>query len=575
MIEHGPFVLIADVRLDNRVELASELDIPRETLGKYSDSRILFEALLKWGRDAPQQLVGEFAFALWNSETQNLLLGRDIFGFRPLHFYRCEKFIALATMPSGLHAIAAIPREVDVDFVIDSLALIPHTGTHTYFRHIERVEPAHIVEISGTDIVRTRYWRPNRATVKASPGEFEAGLRDVLSLAVKSQLRGAGSVLASHLSSGLDSAIVTGTAARLFNPGKVVALTAVPRADFDGPVPHGRLANEGALAATTSRLHPNVTHIEISPEGASPLEALDREHYFQQQPIANLCNATWGRRINEAAKAEGATVLLTGSAGNMSISYSGLEAFAELIGNGNLLAALRLARKAANNGVSWLTIAGSAFGPYLPRSLWSFAKRITGRNFKLADYSSVNPERISSLEHKAKASGFDFAYRPRRSAFDVRTWSLARTDGGQYFKGVLAEWGLSVRDPTADRRVVEYCLSVPAEEFIRDGVPRSLARRAFLDRISTEVAENPLSGYQSADWYEAMEQDISTIRAEADAIASSSLASQAIDGPWLKDSLKSWPPWDLASERTVTRYRWGALRALAAGHFIRKVAGEN
>ena len=60
-------------------------------------------------------------------------------------------------------------------------------------------------------------------------------------------------------------------------------------------------------------------------------------------------------------------------------------------------------------------------------------------------------------------------------------------DRGNFNKGVLATHGLDVRDPTADRRVLEYCLAIPPEQFILGGVPRSLARRAFADRLPAAV----------------------------------------------------------------------------------------
>jgi asparagine synthase (glutamine-hydrolysing) len=77
-------------------------------------------------------------------------------------------------------------------------------------------------------------------------------------------------------------------------------------------------------------------------------------------------------------------------------------------------------------------------------------------------------------------------------------------DQGNYNKGVLGGWGVDMRDPSADRRLVEFCLSVPPEQFLAGGVPRSLARRAFADRLPPEVLRERRKGYQAADWFEGM-----------------------------------------------------------------------
>ena len=44
-----------------------------------------------------------------------------------------------------------------------------------------------------------------------------------------------------------------------------------------------------------------------------------------------------------------------------------------------------------------------------------------------------------------------------------------------------------MRDPTADRRLVEYCLSVPTEQFNREGVLKALSKAALADRLPIEV----------------------------------------------------------------------------------------
>jgi asparagine synthase (glutamine-hydrolysing) len=122
------FRMVADVRLDNRPELAARLGLAPAEQARLPDAALLFESLLKWGDEAVDHWVGEFAFAFWDGARRQLLLGRDILGLRPLYFHRGKDFFAFASMPSGLHALEDVPYDFDPEYMVETLALVPHVG---------------------------------------------------------------------------------------------------------------------------------------------------------------------------------------------------------------------------------------------------------------------------------------------------------------------------------------------------------------------------------------------------------------------------------------------------------------
>ena len=575
-LQRGSFSLVADVRLDNRSELAIELGLAGEHVRQMADQDILFEALLSWGESALDRIVGEFAFALWNDANQSLLLARDLFGFRPLFYHRGKKFFAFSTMPSGLHAIGNIPKDVDREFVSENLMLLPHVGSRTFFQGLERVEPASFARIDRERTSSTRYWNPApRACAIRSAKEYEEGLRDVVEKAVQSTLRGAGDKVACQLSGGLDSSVVTSTAARLIAPKKVFAFTSVPHEGFAGPYPAGAMTDELGLARETAGLYSNIEHATVESSIDTPIASLDRNHGYYQQPSINLDNEVWGRQINQLASAKGIGVLLIGGFGNMGMSYGGLEWLSSLVSRGKLGKALQYSRALAKKGVPWRTLLAQLAGPFLPDRLWKLACALHGKPTNVSDWSAVRPDLIPSLSLRAKDRGFDPLLKPYSDPLHYRLTVLFWVDIGTYFKGVLGEWGISVRDPLADKRVIEYSLSVAPEEFIRDGIPRSLARRAFADRIPGRVAASLARGYQSPDWYEAVEHDLPMLRKEIEAISRCESAGEMIDLEWLRQTIDSWPTGGWARQDVMVRYRYGFLRAVQTGHFIRKVAGTN
>lgn len=567
--------MVADVRIDNREELIASLG--RLPSDKVSDAELLFEALLKWREHAVERVVGEYAFALWDGAKRELLLGRDFLGLRPLHYHCGNGFFAFASMPSGLHALAEVPYALDTDFMVKSLAMLPPTGGRSPFAEIMRAQPAHLVSITSKGIRARKYWRPNTETPLTSrPDEYAEGLRHLFDEVIRAQLRGTGSIVATHLSSGLDSSAITATVARQHAPNAVFAFTAVPRGKFGGAPPAGTAADERALAALTAGTYVNIEHILVESSLQSPLEWLDRSFAYQQQPNGGLANANWGEAIHRRASECGAKVILKGGLGNITASYAGLECVPWLLAKGHISEGLRHAASLVKNGMPLSSLAKIIAGPFVPPSLWRAMRRLGGRAAGLRSYSAVNPQCLAQAVDAQQERDVDRAERPFLDPVHGRLAALSYGDaGGNAYKGVLAQWGLSIREPFADRRIVEYCLAVPPEEYIRGGVPRSLARRAFADRLPSAVIDNRVRGAQASDWYEALEQARPQIEAEIETFMRCTEARQALDPRWFSEALETWPTNDWNGSAAYHRYRIGLLRGVAAGHFMRKVAGTN
>jgi asparagine synthase (glutamine-hydrolysing) len=291
--------------------------------------------------------------------------------------------------------------------------------------------------------------------------------------------------------------------------------------------------------------------------------------------VLNLCNAVWLDGILDGAKHNRLKVLLTGEFGNMTISYAGLESLGRLASDGHLL---RLACEAVllrRNGTRLRSVFAHAVGPFLPASIWIAINRAAGRHFDITEYSAIDPKVARALQRDALARGTDFSCRPRRDPFELRKWVLSLIDDGNFLKGALAGWGVDVRDPTVDRRVVELCLSIPAEQFLKNGQTRSLARRAFADRLPTIVVQEKSKGYQAADWHEGLCDAWTEAASEAIRIAKVPIASKILDTARMGRLLERRTAVDWNSFGAETEYRLALLRGLSAGHFLRRASGAN
>ena len=577
----GRLTLVADVRLDNRDELAAALAWSAERARGQCDAAMLLACLERWGEAALDRVIGDFAFALWDATERKLLLARDFIGQRPLHFHRGSGFFAFASMPKGLHALPEIPYAADEQTMAEFITLLPASGVGSFFEGIETIGPGEIATVTPHGLSRRRYWQPARVEARGlRPDHYVEGLRHHLDQATQSRLRGANGAVASHLSAGFDSASVTATAARLMaeQGGKVVGFTAVPREGYDGPDPANRLGDEGPLAAETAALYPNIEHVLIRSGHRSPLAELDRNFFLLDRPMLNLCNSVWSSAINDAARERNLTVLLTGQMGNMTISYAGDEHLAELARAGRFIELYREGKQLVDRRAKrWRGVLAGAFGPFAPVWLWQWLDQRFHSRREITDYTALRPERLQELDLGRIASdrGLDFARRPRKEGHETRLWVLRRVDFGNLNKGVLAGWGIDRRDPTADRRLVEFCLSVPMDQYLRHGERRSLGRRALGDRLPRAVLDARRKGFQAVDWHEGLTAARADLQAEVDRLTPCESAGRALDIDKMRKLVAEWPESGWERPEVITAYRLALLRGISAGHFLRKAAGSN
>lgn len=581
-LEHGSQMLVADLRLDNRDELVADLQLPAERARAMADSEILFAAWERWREDCFDRLVGDYAFALWDGTARRLILARDPLGMRPLHYHRGKDFVAFASMPKGLHALPAIDRAPDEERIAEFLTLLPDCGPRSFFRDVERVEQGHYAVITAAGASQRRHWEPQRKTIRlASAAEYAEAMLHHLDRAVLSCLRGAGDAVGSHLSSGFDSSAVTASAALQMAPrgGRVVAFTSVPRAGYDGAAPRGRLGDEGPIAAKTAAMHPNIEHVLIRGNRHSPFANLDRAYYLYDSPVINPCNTVWHDAILDAARVRKLSVVLLGVNGNMTISYDGLTLLTRLMRTGRWAKWLSESVKVVRNGDRrWLGVLNQTFGPFIPVPIWTWLNRVLeNRKVGLQAYSAISLDLVKELafERRARARALDLSYRPRKDGFECKLWVMRRTDFGNIMKGVVAGWGVEYRDPTSDRRLIDFCLSVPEEQFLAGGVTKALTRRALAGRVAPEVINMRGKGYQAVDWHEGLVAARDEAREEIERLAEFAPTARALDVARLRRLIESLPDKGWERRGTTEQYRHALLRGIGTGRFLRRASGSN
>lgn len=203
---------LAVAHLGDRATLASQLSLPIED----SDATMLAVAHERWGRAAPERLTGAFGFGFRVPGADTVRLARDVTGQVPLYYAVTAHGVVVGTDVSLMAADPAVPDDID-------LPALAHLYAHSYrpwlrrtgLQAVSKVPPGYHVEITHGRVREFRYWRPERIRTDrrtSAEGQLDR-LDQALQRAVADCLHGHMKV-GTHLSGGLDSALVTAVARR-------------------------------------------------------------------------------------------------------------------------------------------------------------------------------------------------------------------------------------------------------------------------------------------------------------------------------------------------------------------------
>ena len=179
-----------------------------------SDTEAIVHAWEEYGEHCVDHLNGMFAFALWDSNREQLLLARDRMGEKPLYYTATGGWIVFASELNSVLAHPAVSRELDLHAVSRYLAYDFVPAPYSMIRGVAKLRPGHALTVTHDKIATRQYWdipfRPD-PTVDAPTWRNEIARR--LDEAVR--LRMASDVpLGCFLSGGIDSTAVTATAAK-------------------------------------------------------------------------------------------------------------------------------------------------------------------------------------------------------------------------------------------------------------------------------------------------------------------------------------------------------------------------
>lgn len=471
--------ITADVRLDNRDELIPILGLQQDA----PDIAVVLAAYGRWGEDCPAHLLGDFAFAVWDVGRQTMFCARDHFGVKPFYYRLDEAGFVFASEPKAFEALTHTQPEVEELAVAEFLAGMWPDAQATFHRELNRLAPAHRLIVTAAGQRLECWWRlePGPAPIEVdAPTRF----RELFEVAVQRRLRSARPIGA-MLSGGLDSSFIAGMAAILVRDDGAGPLPTLSMVFDETPAWNERPFQEAVLAG--GGFEPTF----IAMDGAAPFAEFDTVLSEQDFPFL-APSLTLSRQIYRRAAGLGIGVVLDGHGGDEVVSF-GEGRLIELAQAGRWMSLWReIDGLVATGGASRFATFRAyalAFGP--GRGIRDLARSVK-RRLAPARPPQAGPPAWRRFVHPNLAAqtrlDAHHADRQRNSAGRARNerdrhLAILASDVNSYAFEVLdrqaSAVGIEARYPFWDKDLVEFCLSLPAEEKLKDGWSRLVMRRAM------------------------------------------------------------------------------------------------
>lgn len=208
--------LIFNGEIYNYIELREELTQLGHVFRTSSDTEVLIEAYRAWGPAAIKRFRGMFGFALWDSNQQRLVIGRDPFGKKPLFLAEMHGAWLFSSEIEPIMQFPGIDRSLDYPALQEYLLNRYVPGPFTLFRAVKKLPPGCYAVWQAGNLSVTRYFVPPFATTVPDITNFSDAVQmfsETFEDFVRIRMR-SDAPFGAYLSGGVDSSAIVATMVR-------------------------------------------------------------------------------------------------------------------------------------------------------------------------------------------------------------------------------------------------------------------------------------------------------------------------------------------------------------------------
>ncbi len=203
----------------NHAELRTELTAQGYRFFSQGDTEVLLKAYHCWGEDFVERVNGMFAFALWEQDSGQLLLGRDRLGIKPLYLAEVDGGLRFASTLPALLAGGGVDTAIDpvgLHHYLSFHAVVP--PPHTILEGVRKLAPGTLMRVQADGKRHERsYWTLDYTRSEADEARAFADWQDIVLDSVQAAVRRrliADVPVGALLSGGVDSSLIVGLMAQ-------------------------------------------------------------------------------------------------------------------------------------------------------------------------------------------------------------------------------------------------------------------------------------------------------------------------------------------------------------------------
>jgi asparagine synthase (glutamine-hydrolysing) len=453
-------------------------------------SRLFAEAYARIGNRCLNLFSGHYAVVVEDLRTRSVLAARDKMGLFPLFYARSVGAVVVSPSLDALGAQAGVSRALNRVALAEHLVHRWSDATETYFEHIHRVPPGHVLEVAdGRERLR-RYWDPGGGAMQWLR-EDELGLFDeaLERAVVRCTARGPSAIF---LSGGFDSisiaAVAVDASRRLGHP--------MPRAlslGFPDPACNEEHVQRGV--ARSLGMTQDFVAFEAAVGNRGLLTPAAEWAADWPAPMMNLWNPAYFA-LGQRGRAAGCTAVLTGSGGDEWLSVTpylsadlmragDVRGVAALIGV--LQRSYRISKYEAIRSALWTFGAKPLAGMTVSRVAPAFWRARRRGKMIASTPSWVAPDPALRRDIDARAERVLAAPDPPRGFYEqnMRTaldHPLMAMEAEEYFE-FGRRLGAAILHPYWDSDLVELLYRTPPALLTRGGRAKGIVRDTIARRF--------------------------------------------------------------------------------------------
>ncbi len=488
LFEH--LVLIYNGECYNFREVRTKLIAIGYTFETESDTEVLIKGFHAWGIKVIDQMIGMFAFAIYDKRSEALYLVRDRLGVKPLYYDFDGENILFASELKTFHNTGNT-KGIDNVGLGEFLAFGYTVGNNTLFKSIKKIPPGHYLKFSKGSIELIKYWDAcdfvlepkTQLTEKQLVDQLEELLISSFSYRMVSDVP-----VGIFLSGGVDSTTLVALLSKHFGKVNTFTIGFEDHAFNEAP-----FAKEIATYFGTNHTE-RILSLREAKEELNAFYNIYDEPFYDSSGIPTAL-------VTKVAKENNMKVVLSSEGGDE--LFGGYPSYqrAEKIGN-SVFSLPKPLRKMG--GTIFQTVGNSLPVGQLGNKfskLGQLLKSGTWLDFYSNSVSSAPQQTVLDSVTGSIPFHFDISPEIVEKIHPIELfmlWDLKYLMPNDYLMKIdraTMHYGVEAREPFLDHRLVQFALQLPLEYKLREGHTKYLLKKVLERYIPSKFFERPKMGF--------------------------------------------------------------------------------